>query len=148
MRVCGVELEGNQAIICIMQLKEGLFDVPNVRVAKLDLAHAVDTSQLVKFQFDFAQLMKDYKVDRVIIKQRDLKGKFAGGTLTFKMEAALQLISDIRVEVVPSSFIKQGIAKSQVRIDVRDVGLKKFQEPALLTAFGYLEHYAALAREK
>jgi hypothetical protein len=147
MRVCGVELLGNQAIICIMQLKEGLFDVPKVRIAKLDLAHAVDTSQLVKFQFDFSQLMKDYQVDRVIIKQRDLKGKFAGDTLSFKIEAALQLMTDFRVEVISPSFIKQGIAKSQVRIDVRDVGLKKFQEPALLTAFGYLEHQAALARE-
>ncbi|MEH6452915.1 MAG: DUF3010 family protein, partial [Psychromonas sp.] len=113
MRVCGVELQGNQAIICIMQLKDGLFDVPSVRANKIDLAHAVDTSQLVKFQFDFSQLMKDYKVDRVIIKQRDLKGKFAGDTLTFKMEAALQLMQDIRVEVISPSFIKQGIAKSQ-----------------------------------
>ena len=70
MRVCGVELTGNEAVISIMQLKNGLYDVPKVRVAKLTLADAINSEPLKKFQFDFEQLMKDYKVERLYRDQR------------------------------------------------------------------------------
>ena len=143
MRVCGVELTGNEAIICIIQLKNGLYDVPKVRTNKLSLPDAINTEPLKKFQFDFAQLMKDYKVDTIVIKQRALKGKYAGSPLSFKIEGALQLMADINVHVLSSTYIKEGLAKAQVKPDVREVGLKTFQEQAMLTAFGYLEQQSA-----
>ena len=143
MRVCGVELTGNEAIISIMQLKDGLYDVPKVRATKLSLIDAINTDPLKKFQFDFAQLMKDYKVDTVVIKQRALKGKHAGNPLSFKIEGALQLMENINVHVLSSAYIKEGLAFAQVTPDVRELGLKKFQEQAMLTAFGYLEQQNA-----
>ena len=139
MRVCGVELTGNEAIISIMQLKDGLYDVPEVRVAKFVLGDAINTDPLKKFQFDFAQLMKDYQVDTVAIRQRALKGKFAGNPLSFKIEGALQLIDNLKTVVLSSAYIKEGLSKAQVKPDVREIGLKKFQEQAMLTAFAYLE---------
>ncbi|MFT6987495.1 MAG: hypothetical protein ACJAT7_003351 [Psychromonas sp.] len=143
MRVCGVELKGNDAIISIIQLKDGLYDVPKVRTAKFTLVDAINTEPLKKFQFDFLQLMKDYKVDTVVIKQRDLKGKYAGNPLSFKIEGALQLMTELNVMVISSTYIKEGLSKAQVKPDAREVGLKLFQEPALLTAFGYLEQQAS-----
>jgi len=143
MRVCGVELKGNDAIISIIQLKDGLYDVPKVRTAKLTLVDAINTEPLKKFQFDFLQLMKDYKVDTVVIKQRDLKGKYAGNPLSFKIEGALQLMPELNVLVISSTYIKEGLSKAQVKPDAREVGLKQFQEPALLAAFGYLEQQAS-----
>ena len=92
-----------------------------------------------KFQFTFAKLIEDYKVDKIIIKGRALKGKFAGGPVGFKMEAAIQLIQDIPVEILAGSFIKKTVAKSQITIDFRDTGLKQFQEQAFNTAFAYLQ---------
>jgi hypothetical protein len=140
MRVCGVELIGNEAVIAIMQLKDGLYDVPTVRANKFVLVDAINTQPLQKFQFDFLQLMTDYKVDAIVIKQRALKGKYAGGTLTFKMEAALQLIEGIKVQVLCTSYIKEGLSNAQVTPDPLELGLKKFQNHAMLTAFAYLEH--------
>ncbi len=146
MRVCGVELTGNEAVISIMQLKNGLYDVPKARVAKLTLVDAINTDPLKKFQFDFEQLMKDYKVDTVVIKQRALKGKYAGNPLSFKIEGALQLMADLNVYVLSAAYIKEGLAQAQVTPEVRDLGLKKFQEQAMLTAFAYLEQQAAAKR--
>lgn len=143
MRVCGVELTANDAIISIMQLKNGLYDVPKVRVAKLSLVDAINTEPLKKFQADFSQLMQDYKVDTVVIKQRALKGKYAGDPLSFKIEAALQLITDVKVFVVSATYLKEGRSKAQITPDVRELGLKKFQEQAMLTAFGYLEQQSS-----
>ena len=59
---------------------------------------------LRQFQFEFAKLMSDYSVDKVVIRERMPKGKFAGGAISFKLESAIQLIagqpSEISVTLV------------------------------------------------
>lgn len=139
MKVCGVELKGNDAIICIMGRENDLYDIPQVRVQKVSINDASDAEQVRRFQFTFAKLLEDYKVDKVIIKGRALKGKFAGGPVGFKLEAAIQLIADIDVEIVAGAFIKKALTRSIIDIDFRDTGLRQYQESAFETAFGYLE---------
>ena len=139
MKVCGVELKGNDAIICIMSRENGLYDIPQTRVQKITLVDASDAEQIQHFQFTFAKLMEDYKVDSVVIKGRALKGKFSGGPVGFKLEAAIQLIKDLPVEIVSGTFVKKVLAKSQVEIDFRDTGLKQYQEEAFNTVFTFLE---------
>lgn len=140
MKVCGVELKGNDAIICIMSRENGLYDIPHIRVQKLHLSDASDAEQVRQFQFTFRKLLEDYKVERVAIKGRAMKGKFAGGPVGFKLEGAIQLIEEVQVEILSSSEIKKTLAKTQVAIDFRDTGLKNFQEQAFNTVFSYLEN--------
>ena len=139
MRVCGVELKGNDAIICLIVSENNLYDIPHLRVPKISLSNAGDTEEMRKFQFTFSKIVEDYKIDKVVIKGRALKGKFAGGHVGFKMEAAIQLIADIDVQILSSSFIKTAMAKTQLTINFRDTGLKNFQETAFTSAFSYLE---------
>jgi len=139
MKICGVELKGNDAIICIMSRENGLYDIPNTRVQKISLVDAGDAEQVQAFQFAFAKLMEDYKVDKVVIKGRALKGKFAGGPVGFKLEAAIQLIKDLPVEILAGSFIKKALTRSQVDIDFRDTGLKQYQQQAFETVFAFFE---------
>jgi len=139
MKACGVEIKGNDAIICIMTKENNLYDIPHTRVQKISLDNAGDAEQVQKFQFTFAKLMEDYHVSHVLIKGRALKGKFAGGPVGFKVEAAIQLIKELQVEIIAGSFIKKELAKSQVDIDFRDTGLKQYQEQAFTTVFAYLE---------
>jgi hypothetical protein len=139
MKACGVEIKGNDAIICIMSKENNLYDIPHTRVQKVSLDNAGDAEQVQKFQFTFAKLMEDYQVTHVQIKGRALKGKFAGGPVGFKLEAAIQLITELNVEVLSASFIKKELTKSQVDIDFRDTGLKQYQEQAFSTVFAYLE---------
>ncbi len=139
MKACGVEIKGNDTIICIMSKENNLYEVPHTRVQKVSLDNAGDAEQVQKFQFTFAKLMEDYGVTHVLIKGRALKGKFAGGPIGFKVEAAIQLIQDLNVEILAGSFIKKELAKSQIDIDFRDTGLKQYQEQAFGTVFAYLE---------
>ena len=139
MRACGVEIKGNDAIICVMSKENNLYDIPHTRVQKISLDNAGDAEEVQKFQFTFAKLMEDYQVTHVFIKGRALKGKFAGGPIGFKVEAAIQLIQDLQVEILAGSFIKKELAKRQVDIDFRDTGLKQYQEQAFGTVFAYLE---------
>ncbi len=139
MKVCGVELKGNDAIICIMSRENGLYDIPRTRVQKVSLADAADAEQVRKFQFTFAKLMEDYQVTHVVIKGRALKGKFAGGPVSFKLEAAIQLIPNLAVEILSASFIKKELNRTEIDIDFRDTGLKQYQEQAFNSVFAYLE---------
>ncbi len=139
MKACGVEIKGNEAIICIMSKENNLYDIPHTRVQKVSLDNAGDAEQVQKFQFTFAKLMEDYQVTHVLIKGRALKGKFSGGPIGFKVEAAIQLIQDLHVEILAGSFIKKELSKSQIDIDFRDTGLKQYQEQAFGSVFAYLE---------
>jgi len=139
MKVCGVEIKSNEAIICIISKENNLYDIPHTRVQRVSLDNAGDAEAVQKFQFTFAKLMEDYQVTHVLIKGRALKGKFAGGPIGFKIEAAIQLISELQVEILAGTFIKKELSRSQIDIDFRDTGLKQFQEQAFSTAFAYLE---------
>ncbi|MCH2056068.1 MAG: DUF3010 family protein [Thalassotalea sp.] len=139
MKICGVELKGNDAVVCAMSLENGLYDIPQLRVPKLSISDAGNAEEMQKFQFAFKKLMSDYQIEKVVIKGRALKGKFAGGPVGFKLEAAIQLIEGLDVEIVSGSFVKSALAKSQVGIDFRDTGLKKFQQTAFETAFAFFE---------
>jgi hypothetical protein len=139
MKVCGVELKANDAIISLMSLTDGLYTLLDCRVKKISINDASDTEQLKKFQFDFAKLMADYQIDHVVIRERMKKGKFAGGAVGFKLEAAIQLTEDLSVSLMTPAKSKEIIKNSQVVMNFEDTGLKQFQEQAFMTAFSYLE---------
>ena len=82
--------------------------------------------------------MADYQIDKVVIKQRQTKGKFAGGYVGFKLEAILQLTSEIDVELISIAQVKENLKQTELTIDFRDTGLKQFQQNAFDTAFAYL----------
>ena len=124
-----------------MSRENGLYDIPQIRVQKISLVDAGDAEQVQHFQFTFAKLMADYNVDKVIIRGRALKGKFSGGPVGFKLEAAIQLIKELPVEIISGSAVKKTLVKSQVNIDFRDTGLKQYQESAFQTVFSYLESH-------
>lgn len=139
MKVCGVELKANDAIISLMSLENGLYTLLDCRVKKLSIIDASDSEQLKKFKFDFAKLMADYQIEHVVIRERMKKGKFAGGAVGFKLEAAIQLTDELSISLMTPAKSKEIIKNSQVVMNFEDTGLKQFQEQAFLTAFAYLE---------
>ncbi|WP_370979833.1 DUF3010 family protein [Agaribacterium sp. ZY112] len=139
MRVCGVELSGGDAIICLLGREGQLFDIPDCRVRKLSLAKVHSQEDMRKFQFDFAKLMQDYSVDKVAIRERPTKGKFAASATSFKMEAAIQVIDDLDVLMLSPSTLKELQKEHPLPIDFTDTELKVFQQPAFISA--YVAHY-------
>ena len=135
MKICGVELKGNDAVICLLSHENGVVHLPDCRVAKLSIGNANDTQEMKKFQFSFAKLIEDYKIEKIVIRQRQTKGKFAGGAVGFKLEAAIQLIDDLKVEVVAPTAIKESLKRNPLGIQFKDTGLKQYQEQAFTTAY-------------
>lgn len=135
MIICGIELSANDAVICLLDLENKQFNLPDCRVRKLSLPKDHTREELQKFQFAFAKLMTDYRVDKVAINERMTKGKFAGGAISFKLESAIQLIEDIDVDLLSSAQIKSALSDNPLPISFSDTGLKIFQETAFKVAY-------------
>lgn len=135
MRICGIELTSNDAVVCLLQLENKQFTIPDCRVRKLTLKKEHTREDLQQFQAEFTKLMEDYKVDQVAIKGRITKGKFAGGSISFKLESAIQLIANVDVVVLSATQIKSALSENPLPIPFGDTGLKVFQEAAFTTAY-------------
>ncbi|MBU3002375.1 DUF3010 family protein [Paraglaciecola arctica] len=138
MRVIGVELSGNDANVCLLSLADEVFQIPDCRARKLTLPKNATAKDLRYFQKTFGQLVQDYQVDEIVIRQRPMKGKFAGGAIGFKLEAALELLNDVEVVVLTPTEIKESLKRNPVLVPMAETGLKMFQEVAFNTAYAYL----------
>ena len=69
MRTCGIEIKGSEAIVCLMTLKNGLFELADCRQNRFALSKDADQQQMRQFQFTFAKFIEDYhlKCHRLII---------------------------------------------------------------------------------
>ncbi|WP_273426231.1 MULTISPECIES: DUF3010 family protein [Marinobacter] len=137
MIICGVELSGSDAVVCLLNLDYGQFSLPECKVRKLTLKKNHTRADLQEFQASFAKLLSDYSVQKVAIKERMPKGKFAGGAISFKLEATIQLIAEVDVDVtlLSPAQIKSTLAANPLPITFAETGLKVFQETAFVVAF-------------
>lgn len=142
MIVCGVELTGSDAVVCLLNLDRGQFSLPECRVRKLSLNKNHTRDDLKQFQAAFTGLMAEHGVTSVAIKERMPKGKFAGGAISFKLEAAIQLIdgAGLEVRLLSPALIKSTLATNPLPIPFAETGLKVFQETAFTSA--YVGHMA------
>jgi hypothetical protein len=103
MKVLGIEMKANEANICLLEQTGQLFGLPDCRTRKLNFVDINSAEQLRSFQFAVKKLVEDYGVEKIVIKQRQPKGKFAGSAHGFKMEAAADadLLCRHRFEDVP-----------------------------------------------
>jgi len=137
MTICGVELSGSDAVICLLSLDRGQFSLPECKVRKLSLPKNHTREDLQQFQKAFAELMAEHGATGVAIKERMPKGKFAGGAISFKLEATIQLITDVALDVklLTPALIKSTLASKPLPIPFSDTGLKVFQETAFTAAY-------------
>lgn len=69
-----MELKGNKAVVCSLGKSSQLYDVPDCRTQQLSLLDATDRHISIDFQLAVKQLIGDYKVDKVIVRERLLEG--------------------------------------------------------------------------
>ena len=136
MRVCGVELKGGEAVLCLLAYDNSVFSVLECRQRLISVSQSASTDAIRDFHFAFTKLMQDYHVDSVVIIERHQKGKLAGSATSFKLETAIQLI-DIPVELITPLKIKEQIKRNKLWVDFDSLELKKFQKPAFEAAYAY-----------
>ncbi|ABM25387.1 MULTISPECIES: DUF3010 family protein [Shewanella] len=134
MRVCGVELKGGEAIISLLSYEGETFNVPECRKVSFSVSQSSTTEAIRDFHFAFHKLMQDYKVDEVVIIEREQKGKLAGSATSFKLEAAIQL-GDIPVHLLSPVTIKEQNKRNPPQVDFDSLDLKRVQQAAFEAAY-------------
>ncbi|HLV47595.1 MAG TPA: DUF3010 family protein [Aliidiomarina sp.] len=138
MRVCAVEIKSNEMLFCLLEKKDGLFQIPDCRQNRLQLIKDQEAENLQKLQFTLKKLVEDYKIEAFVIKERMQRGKFAGSAVGFKIEALIQLIDSVDTFVLSSSEQKEILKRNPIPVDFADTGLKKYQEGAFVTGYTFL----------
>ncbi|MDF0533591.1 DUF3010 family protein [Shewanella yunxiaonensis] len=137
MRVCGVELKGSEAVICLVSYKGDSYNVPECRRHSFTLEDAASQEAIREFHFAFHKLLEDYQVDEVVLIAREYKGKFAGSASSFKLESAIQL-SDKPVAMLTPQAIREQNKRNPPLVEFAALELRKFQQSAFEAAYAYL----------
>lgn len=137
MKICGVELKGGEAIICLLTYEGETFNVPVCRKVSFGISQSASTESTREFHFAFHKLMDDYKVDEIVIIEREQKGKLAGSATSFKLEAAIQL-TELPVHLISPVTIKEQLKRNPPLVDFESLDLKRVQQSAFDVA--YVQH--------
>lgn len=130
MRICGVELRGSKAILALLETDGEWTSYIPTKQRKIELEEDECSDSIRAFFVAFNQFVEAHEIDVVAIKKRNKKGSFAGGPISFKMEALIQLC-DVDVALYAPAAVAS-IQKKE-NYTVPDT-LKKYQHQAYWTA--------------
>jgi len=131
-RICGIELKSSTAILVVLETDQAIF--ADIKLNKVSLEDDESAASIKAFHTAVINFIKDNQVDTVVIKKRAKKGRMAGGAISFKMEAIIQLNGMAEVEFVSGQGIAAAHKKSAFEMPK---GIKKYQEAAFMAACLY-----------
>ena len=127
MRLCGIELSGDEARLVVLEKRnEDLIVVP-CSSPKIILQDDESSKHMHSLYNDLANLVASYGINILAVKKRRKKGKFAGGAVSFKIEAVIQLIPDCIIQLVDSATISAYIKRNPLSLPS---GLHNYQQVA------------------
>jgi len=131
MRCCGVEISGSDVVLVIVDRDAGGYAYAPTNPRMINLGDDEDQDVVRSFYETVATFLRDNHVDLVAIKKRASKGKFAGSSVSFKIEALLQIMNDHKVKIYSASTIAAKNKSLKFHISKEVFG---YQKAAYLTA--------------
>jgi len=131
MNLCGIELKSNNAIVSVIEYLNDEINFIETKTKKIVLENDEDINSILKYKNEIETFLKENNINKIALKKRAKKGTFAGGAVTFKSEAIIQLNTICEVNFVTS----QAIAKYTKTNDPNlPKELNKYQEQAYLSS--------------
>lgn len=134
MRICGIELKSNNALISVIETSknsENVFEYIDTKIKKFTLNDDEKKVDILNLKNEIESFLSQNKIDKIALKKRAKKGNFAGGAVTFKLETILQLNEICELELISS----QAITKYTKQNDITfPSSLNKYQEQAYLSS--------------
>ena len=131
MRICGIELKSNQAILSVIEKEDDIVTYIDMKIKKIVLEEDESQDSIRAFCNDLLEFLINNQINQVVIKKRAKKGNFAGGAVTFKMEALIQLNPHCEVKLIAPQAISAYEKKNSIELPN---ALKKYQEQSYLSA--------------
>ena len=129
MIICGIELKSNNAIFSVVNIVDDNIDYMNVKPKKIILEDDDKQQSIISFKNNIDNFINDNNIEKMVIKKRATKGTFAGGSITFKMEAIIQLNTYCDISFISSQAINKFIRNNDIPFPHN---LHKYQEQSYL----------------
>ena len=135
MDVCGVDLRGSEAIIVMVSGTKDDYKLIRSDARKIPLSDHNSSDEVKEFYKIFQALIDDRGIKKVAIKKRNLRGDYAAGGVSFKIEGLIQLSQTADVLLLHPTYI--GSCKRKYSHDIPN-NLYKYQYGAFDIAFACL----------
>lgn len=134
-RVCGIELKSSEAILIVIENSSGTSDLIDTKPNKFKIGDDEDSSEVKSFYDAIVEFIRDNDIDIIVLKKRAKKGKMAGGSVSFKLEALIQLNGSVDTVFVSGQGIAAAHKKEPFTVPE---SLNKYQENAFMAACLYI----------
>ena len=126
MKYCGIELKGDEARVIAVETNGEGYAVLPLPVEKFKIKDPSCQQEIQTFAAAFQKFLTENKFDAIGIKGRMTKGRFAGGSTSFKMEGIIQCMP-FNVSIINSATIRSKVKDTELNL----TGCKEYQIEAL-----------------
>jgi len=134
MKYCGIELKSNEARIVSIEVDESNdYNYIATKTKKIKLNDSKSQESAKSFKEAFNKFFQDNNFNKIGVKERMKRGKFAGGAVSFKMEGIIQTL-DFSIEILHTATIKAKIKERKLKKDE----INAYQEEALKVALSLI----------
>lgn len=130
MRICGVDVKANDAIVAVIDVDDrtGDWNVVEIKQAKIHLKNEFDTTEVRRVGRQIAAFLAEHHVARVAIKKQT-KGMYPSGPPAHRLATLFQLGTEVDVEFIA------GLSMDKKTEDVElPESLRKYQHDAARAA--------------
>jgi len=126
MKYCGIELKGDEARVISVEIKGDSYSVNPLPVDKFKIKDPSSQQEMQSFAASFQKFLTAGHFDAIGIKGRMTKGRFSGGSTSFKMEGIIQCMP-FDISIVNSATIRSKLKDTELNL----TGCKEYQIEAL-----------------
>lgn len=128
---CGIEISGNEARFAVAKIIDDEVSHVVIDTKKIALDDDENSGLVKSFAGVVEGFARDNDIKWIAISKRAKKGRFAGGSITFKIEGIFQLLNDCEVILISPKTVDAQDKKYKISLPI---SLKKYQHEAYRTA--------------
>ena len=110
MKVIAIDISSTEALFCLKN------ENMEAEYKKFTIGSDDTSVDLKKFYADVKHLFLEFAPNKVAISKRGNKGKFAASSVSFKLEAILQIASDTELEIISPQTVAAYVKKNPMNL--------------------------------
>lgn len=126
MKYCGIELKGDEARVISVEIAADSYSVNSLLVDKFKIKDPASQQEMQSFAATFQRFLTAGQFDMIGIKGRMTKGRFAGGSTSFKLEGIIQCMP-FSISIINPATIRAKLKDKELNL----TGCKEYQIEAL-----------------
>lgn len=126
MNYCGIELKGDEARVIGVKTKGDSYSIISLAVDRFKIKDPSSQHEMQSFASAFQLFLTAGHFDVIGIKGRMTKGRFAGGSTSFKMEGIIQCMP-FSIFIINPATIRAKLKNTELNL----TGCKEYQIEAL-----------------